>query len=102
MQKHIKARKIKAAEIHTQSTNVSSPWLLVSTLGFMPVFRTSYNHEFSTMGIGLFPERVFGPNQHWRDSPDPGDADWLEERSVSRRSSKSRTSFKLFKKAAVW
>jgi hypothetical protein len=52
MQKHIKARKIKTLEIHTQSPNVSFPWLLMSTFGVMPVFGTSYNHEFSALGIG--------------------------------------------------
>lgn len=69
MQKHIKATKIRAPKIRTQSTNVTSPWLLISTFGLMPVFRASYNHEFSTTGIGAFPEGIFGPDQSWRDAP---------------------------------
>jgi hypothetical protein len=36
MQKHIKAKKIKAPEIHTQSTNVSSLCLAISSFGYMP------------------------------------------------------------------
>jgi hypothetical protein len=50
MQKHIKARKVRAPEIHTKSTNVSSLWLLI-TFGFLPVFRASYNHEFCFSAI---------------------------------------------------
>jgi hypothetical protein len=42
---------------------------LISTFGLMPVFRASYNHEFSTTGIGALPERIFGPDQSWRDEP---------------------------------
>jgi hypothetical protein len=43
MQKHIKARKIRAPKIHTKSTNVSSLLLMMSTFRFLPVFRLSYN-----------------------------------------------------------
>jgi hypothetical protein len=43
MQKHVKARKIRALKIHTKSTNVSSLWLTMSTFRFLPVFRESYN-----------------------------------------------------------
>jgi hypothetical protein len=55
MQKHIKAVKIKAAEIHTKSTNVSSLWLMMSTFRFLPVFRESYNLilNFKTAPIWL-------------------------------------------------
>jgi hypothetical protein len=37
--------------------------------GVTRVFRASYNHEFSTTGIGAFPEGIFGPDQSWRDAP---------------------------------
>jgi hypothetical protein len=55
MQKLIKAVKIKAAEIHTKSTNVSSLWLMMSTFRFLPVFRESYNLilNFKTAPIWL-------------------------------------------------
>ena len=43
MQKHIKARKIRALKIHTKSTNVSSLRLMMSTFRFLSVFRESYN-----------------------------------------------------------
>ncbi len=55
MQKHIKARKIRALKIHTKSTNVSSLWLMMSTFRFLPVFRESYNLilNFKTAPIWL-------------------------------------------------
>jgi hypothetical protein len=36
MQKHIKAKKIKAAEIHPQSTSASLLGLAISSFEFMP------------------------------------------------------------------
>jgi len=59
MQKHIKARKIRAPKIHTKSTNVSSLWLMMSTFRFLPVFRVSYNMilNFKTPPIWLLVAR---------------------------------------------
>jgi hypothetical protein len=55
MQKHIKARKIRALKIHTKSTNVSSLRLMMSTFRFLSVFRESYNMilSFKTAPIWL-------------------------------------------------
>ena len=62
MQKHIKARKIRALKIHTKSTNVSSLWLMMSTFRFLSVFRESYNMilNFKTAPIWLLVARCIG------------------------------------------
>jgi hypothetical protein len=50
MQKHIKAKKIKAAEIHPQSTSVSLLGLAISRFEFNP-------HQFqgATLSIRCYP-----------------------------------------------
>jgi hypothetical protein len=62
MQKHIKARKIRALKIHAKSTKVSSLWLMMSTFRFLSVFRESYNMilNFKTAPIWLLVARCIG------------------------------------------
>jgi hypothetical protein len=54
MQKHIKTKKIKAAEIHPQSTRASLLGLAISSFEFMP-------HQFraSLWALGVTPDKAF-------------------------------------------
>src|ERR1700751_5467028 len=78
MQEHIKATKIRAPEIETQSTNFRSPWRLICTFGLMPVFRPAHDHEFywhRFVKVGVCEENVHGT---WIQG---GKCSWLSKRA---------------------